>query len=171
MFESEKILLRPCEPSDLEVMYQWENNQSNWLLSDTIKPFSKYTLEEFLKQDQSDIYAAKQQRFIIQLKNPDKTIGLIDLYNFDPHHHRAGVGVLIGDLQERKKNYASDALQLLHQYSFGILNLNQLFCYIQVSNAASIRLFEKAGYKKTGTLKKWLMNNGKYENVFFYQCL
>jgi diamine N-acetyltransferase len=169
MFETEKILLRACEPGDLIAMYEWENEQSWWLLSDTTKPFSKYTMEEFIKQDQNDIFHTRQQRFIIELKHNLKVIGIIDLYSFDPIHRRAGVGILIGDLAQRRKKFAFDALQLLHEYAFGTLNMKQLFCYIQDSNKASINLFEKAGYENCGCLKNWMINNEVPEDVWMFQ--
>ena len=39
------IKLRALEPEDLELLYEWENNDSNWMISNTISPFSKYILE------------------------------------------------------------------------------------------------------------------------------
>lgn len=169
MYQTNKILLRACEPSDLVAMYEWENEQAWWLLSDTTKPFSKYTIEEFIKQDQNDIFNTRQQRFVIELKLNLKVIGLIDLYSFDPLHRRAGVGILIGDLHQRRKHHALEALQLLHNYAFGILNVHQLYCYIQNSNAASLNLFEKAGYERCGCFKEWMFNNGDAEDVWMLQ--
>jgi len=77
MLQTDKLHLRACEPDDLPLMYQWENNADYWLLSDTTKPFSNYTIAEFIKQDQNDIFTTKQQRFVIELRNPVKPIGEI----------------------------------------------------------------------------------------------
>jgi diamine N-acetyltransferase len=41
-----EIRLRALEPEDLEVLYEWENNDSNWIISNTLSPFSKYTLKQ-----------------------------------------------------------------------------------------------------------------------------
>ncbi|KXK47631.1 MAG: Spermidine N(1)-acetyltransferase [Bacteroidetes bacterium ADurb.Bin141] len=169
MLRSKNILLRACEPDDLPLMYEWENNTSNWLLSDTVKPFSKYTLGEFIQQDQSDIFTTKQQRFVIQLFQPLKTIGFIDLYQYDPVHRRAGVGILIGDETERKKGYAAESIECLKNYARQTLNLHQLFCYIQASNKASIKLFQQSGFTSVGVLKDWLIYNQKPEDVMLYQ--
>lgn len=169
MFQTDKILIRACEPGDLDLMYQWENNSAWWLVSETTKPFSKYTLEEFIKQDHSDIFTTKQQRFVIELKRPSKAIGLVDLFAYDPLNRRAGVGILIGDEAERSKHYATQALMLLHNYAFEALHINHLFCYIQQSNKASLKLFENSGYRCAGILKQWILNDGEFEDVGIYQ--
>lgn len=169
MLRSNDILLRACEPDDLPLLYDWENNTDNWLLSDTVKPFSKYTLSEFIQQDQSDIFTTKQQRFVIQLLQPLKVIGLIDLYQYDPIHRRAGIGILIGDEAERQKGYARQSLECIIHYSKRTLNLHQLYCYIQASNLSSLNLFRQAGFSEVGVIKDWLINNQQPEDVILCQ--
>ncbi len=169
LLENDKIKLRSCEPEDLPMMYEWENNTNYWILSETIKPFSKYTLNEFIHNDQSDIATTKQQRFVIQLKKPAKPIGIIDLFLIDFTNSRAGVGILIGDEEERKKGYALQSLLLLKNYAHEILNLYQLYSHVQLSNAKSVELFNKAGYIQTGVLKDWVQTRKKFEDVGVFQ--
>ena len=38
-----EIRLRAPEPEDLELLYEWENNQDYWIISNTTTPFSRYT--------------------------------------------------------------------------------------------------------------------------------
>ena len=85
----ENILIRALEPEDLEYLYQWENNMDLWDVSDTLTPFSHYTLKKYVENSHVDIYCSKQLRLMI-VRMEDKTpIGLIDLYDFDPYHLRA----------------------------------------------------------------------------------
>ena len=169
LLENDKIKLRSCEPEDLPLMYEWENNTNYWLLSETVKPFSKYTLNEFIHHDHSDIASTKQQRFIIQLKKPAKPIGIIDLFLIDFTNSRAGLGILIADEAERNKSYALQSLELLKNYSHEMLNLHQLYCHVQLSNKKGVELFNKAGYIQTGTLKDWLQAKNKFEDVGVFQ--
>jgi diamine N-acetyltransferase len=53
---------------------------------------------------------------------------------------------------------------LSKQYS-----LNQLHAEIQEDNVASIRLFEKSGFKETGVKKNWVRNENSYLALKFYQ--
>src|SRR5436190_23039483 len=108
------IQLRAMEPEDIELLYKWENDDSVWSVSGTVTPFSKFTLEKFIETAHDDIYTTKQLRLMIDLvdKSEDnedenvRCIGCIDLFDFDPHNHRAGIGVLIADRADRGNGYA-----------------------------------------------------------------
>ncbi len=169
-FSGQLIGLRALEPDDLEALYNWENNPAIWQLGQTLKPFSRDILRKYLETAQLDIFETRQIRFVIhKVDEPDKAVGLIDLYDFDPYHLRAGVGILIGEVAERKQGYAKEALKLLCQYSFEILMLHQLFCSIPASNEPSIKLFKKTGFVKTGERTDWIKTKTDWETEFFYQ--
>jgi len=169
-FAGQLIGLRALEPDDLDSLYTWENNPEIWQLGQTLKPFSRDILKKYLETAQLDIFETRQVRFVIhEITESNKAVGLIDLYDFDPYHERAGVGILIGEATERKKGYAMEALNLLCQYSFEILMLHQLFCSIPASNNSSIKLFTKVGFKKSGERTDWIKTRKGWETEFFYQ--
>lgn len=151
------ILLRAPEPEDLELLYKWENDTSVWQAGNTLTPFSKFILRQFIENSHKDIYETKQQRFMIDLtdKKPPQTIGTIDLFDYDPFHERAGIGILIMNKELREKGYASEALRILINYSFQILGLHQLFANVDVENTTSLNLFKKNGFKIAGEKKEW----------------
>ena len=172
MMLKNNISLRAPEPKDAETIYRWENDSSIWHLSNTVAPYSLYQIEQFILNAAHDIYAIKQQRFMIDLHENDKImpIGSIDLYDFDPVNQRAGIGILI-DEPFRKMNYASTALEILTDYCFEILKLHQVFCGIAHSNDASIKLFEKSGFVLCGKRKEWILINGNWHDELLYQKL
>ena len=92
---NKKIKLRALEPEDLEFLYKIENNESFWEVSHTQTPFSKYILKQYLENAHLDIYESKQLRLLIEEKSTKKQIGMIDLFDFNPQHKRAGIGILI----------------------------------------------------------------------------
>ncbi len=169
MINGKNINLRAVEPHDLELLYKWENNTDIWPVSGTLTPFSKKVMKEFIDNAREDIYTAKQLRLAIDLNmigDPEnKTIGYIDLYDFDPPNRKAGVGILIGDEPSRRKGHGLEALNLLCHYAFSILQLHQLFCNIHANNEPSLRLFESAGFLCNAELKDWAFNDGKWTDV------
>jgi diamine N-acetyltransferase len=167
------IKLRAIEPSDIEYIYQWENNPENWAVSYTYAPFSKDVLKAYIENAGQDIYTTRQLRLMIDLEanGNTQTIGCVDLFDFEPRHQRAGVGILIGKHSYRKNGYASEALQQLISYAFSTLNLNQLFCNIAVDNSASLGLFTKYGFTITGTKKQWLHINNNWVDEHTLQLL
>lgn len=167
---NEQINLRALEPEDLEFLYTIENNQSFWEVSHTQTPFSKYVLKQYLENAHLDIYEAKQLRLVIEENSTKKQVGMIDLFDFNPQHKRAGIGILIH--QDFQKNgYASESLSLLIKYAFTHLNLHQLYANITDDNIKSISLFEKNHFKKVGVKKDWLLSDGKFKNEVLFQLI
>jgi diamine N-acetyltransferase len=168
-----EIVLRAPEPKDTDLLYQWENDPEIWKVSNTIAPFSKHILEQYIETAHLDIYQVKQLRLMIDAKDADqiKTVGTIDLFDFDPFHLRAGVGILIGYKQDRHKGLASLALRKFISYGFDILQLHQLFCNITISNEESIRLFISCGFEITGRKKDWIKTLDGFEDELILQLL
>lgn len=163
-----QIFLRALEPEDLEFLYRLENDPLTWSVSDSLAPFSKHLLTQYLENAHLDIYTTKQLRFIIAENETRKPIGTIDLYDFEPTHLRAGVGVLIEE-QYRTKGFASEALDLLHLYCANILNMHQVFANIAPNNQKSIALFEKNNYQLIGIKRNWRRHNHEWIDELFYQ--
>jgi diamine N-acetyltransferase len=164
LLENKLIRLRATEPEDLEVLYSWENDTAMWKNGVSIAPFSRFTIRQYLIDSKQDIYTDRQLRLMVELKESGETIGTIDLYDFDPFHRRAGVGILI-DKRFRKQGYGLQTLKLLEDYAFDFLNLHQLYAFIPESNTSSIYLFTKAGYIKAARLKEWLSTGDSSEDV------
>ncbi len=162
------IKLRELEPKDINFLYNTENNISLWEVSNTTKPFSKHILEKYINNSYKDIFSTKQVRFVIENIKSEKIVGLIDLFDYDPIHLRAGIGIIINK-KDRRNNYAIDAIELIKYYSHNILRLNQIYCNISSDNKASISLFEKANFKLSGTKKQWINTADGFKDVLFYQ--
>ncbi|MGB9745366.1 MAG: GNAT family N-acetyltransferase [Bacteroidales bacterium] len=165
------IRLRAPEPSDLDILYLWENNPSTWKVSNTIVPVSKYILKQFIDNASKDLFEVHQLRLIIETTKEKKPVGTVELYDFDPFHLRAGIGILIGDLSERRKGYAENALRVLIAYVFDILCLHQIYCNIALSNESSLKLFTKAGFSIVGIRKEWNRNADGWEDEYFLQLI
>jgi diamine N-acetyltransferase len=166
-----KIYLRALEPEDLGLLYEWENNDSNWMISSTLSPFSKYILKRYLENSHKNIYETGQLRLMIEYI-PDKiTIGTIDIFDFDPFHNRAGLGILIANEAYRRKGYASMALTCLIEYCFKTLQLHQLYCNILANNCESMDLFKKQGFVQAGQKKDWIKTSEGYLDEYLFQLI
>jgi diamine N-acetyltransferase len=166
-----EISLRALEPEDLELLYRWENNESYWLISNTMKPYSKYTLRRYLENSHRNIYETGQMRFMIDHISDNVTIGTIDIFDFDPYHERAGLGILIANEEYRRKGYASMALKCLIDYCFKTLQLHQLYCNILSNNRESMDLFIKQGFTQTGIKKEWIKTSDGYLDEHTFQLV
>ena len=142
MLKSDKILLRPLQLSDLDFLFEIENNKENWKYGTENKQYTKEELTNYIANAKQDITNAGQFRFVIDFENTP--IGFIDLFDYTTNS--AGVGVIIAK-NYRRRGFAKEALQLLCVYSFEILNLKKLDCNIEKDNLASIKLFTSFGFE------------------------
>jgi len=165
------IYLRALEPSDLDFLYNLENDESLWEVSNTATPFSRFILRDYIENSHRDIFDIKQLRLVI-CKNEDSQIaGFIDLFDFDPKHRRVGVGIVVFFGEDQRKGFAAEALELTCNYAFAHLGVHQIFANITEDNTGSIRLFEKIGFEKSGKKRDWIFWNGKFKDELIYQLI
>ncbi len=165
------IYLRALEPDDLEFIYQIENDESIWKVSNTNTPYSKFLIKQYLENAHQDFFEVKQLRLSICENNTFKAIGLIDLFEFDPQNNRAGIGIVIQNDYNRNKGIGNEALGLLINYCFVQLQLHQLFANIGTNNEPSLKLFSKFGFKQIGIKKEWIYNNNNYHDEVLFQLI
>ncbi|MPN35570.1 hypothetical protein SDC9_183068 [bioreactor metagenome] len=96
-----------------------------------------------------------------------ETVGTVDLFDFDLHNGRIALGLFVAP-GFQKKGYAKTALQLVEEYVFGFLKINQLYCHIAKNNPASIQMFEKENFSKT-ILRNWIKSSSGFEDIIVFQ--
>ena len=169
ILDSQNIYLRAIEPEDLEFLYKWENCIDVWQESNTLAPYSKFAIKEFIERSLSEnVFETGQIRLMICLKENDLVIGTADIFDIDTINSRAAVGLLI-DNDYRGKGYAKETLDLLCNYAKTTLLLNQLYVHISTDNSACLTLFEKSDFEKCGILKSWTKVSGGYKDIFVFQ--
>lgn len=175
LLQGKNLQLRALEPKDLDLLYKWENNPEVWPVSGTLTPFSRFVIEQYLTISHQDIYTSKELRLMIDLGNRDeskiKSIGCIDLFDFDAKNKRAGIGILIGDDSERRKGYAAEAVEIVIDYCFSTLDLHQVYCSVIADNQDSLALFRKLNFETTGTRKDWNYNKGQFVDEYLLQYI
>jgi diamine N-acetyltransferase len=165
---NENIVLRALEPEDIEVIYAWENSSDVWRVSDTRMPISKFMLANYIKTADRDIWESRELRLMIET-TAAKSVGTIELFDFEPYHSRVGLGISIMDSSDREKGYATEACDLVERYAAETLGISQIFINIAESNTTSIRFFEKRNYLNTGRKTHWLRTIDGWEDELLYQ--
>ena len=150
------IRLTALEPEDLELLYTIENDVEMWSVSSINVPYSRFSIREYLLGQKNDIYSDKQLRLVI--REEDKAVGLIDMFDFSPENRRAEMGLAILK-NERGKGYAEEAIRLLQEYCKETLALRQLYCIVPSDNKASMAMLKRTGFEETATLRDWLYSS------------
>ena len=97
LLHDETIALRAIEPTDLDILYKWENDTTIWQTGCSIAPYSKKEIWDYIENYTTDIFKSNQLRLMITLNESGEAIGTVDLYEFDYFNKRAGVGILIDE--------------------------------------------------------------------------
>lgn len=169
--EGELIRLRAVEPEDAELIHTWENDPDVWAVSGTTEPFSHEQIRQFVERQLQggDLFRTGQLRLMIEVAERSRTIGTLDLFEYDPLHGRAGLGILIYDAEQRGRGYAADAVETLCRYAREGLRMHQLWCNVGADNAASLGLFRKLGFREVGTKRDWLWTPDGYRDEILLQ--
>ncbi len=162
------IYLRALEPQDLDFLFLLENDEAIWEVSGTLTPYSKHVLGHYLENAHRDIFDVKQLRLAI-CEESSKVVGLIDLFDFDPKHRRAGLGIVVLQSENRNRGIGAEAVDLLMKYAFQTLDLHQLYVNVGADNEASLYLFQKLGFLQVGVKKDWIYSNGGYKDELLFQ--
>ncbi|MCR5888620.1 GNAT family N-acetyltransferase [Hymenobacter sp. J193] len=170
MLGNDLVFLRALEPEDLDFLYMLENDADVWGVSDTLAPVSRHLLRQYLEHAAADLHQVRQLRLVIGTQVTRQAVGTVDLFDFNPLHGRAGVGIMVL-AAERRQGYAQASLELLLSYARHTLRLHQVYCSVAASNEASQHLFEKIGFSRVGIRRQWLRNTQGWEDVVEYQYL
>ncbi|MBO4611590.1 MAG: GNAT family N-acetyltransferase [Bacteroidaceae bacterium] len=161
-----RLTLRALEPEDLDLVHRIENDATLWAWGASCQPLSRYTIRQYLSEQHADIYQDGQLRLVIEVDG--KSIGMVDLSSFCPHHLRAEVGIVI--LHEyHRQGWGTETLRQLADYSRQRLHLCSLYAYVAEMNTAGQNLFRTAGYRPVGQLDQWI--EGEHKATLFQKIL
>lgn len=165
------IKLRALEPSDLDLLYRWENDPETWHTTMTPVHVSRARLWQYINEFDGNIDSWQQLRLMItDTALQDSPVGTVDLFDIDRRSGRAFVGIYI-DSQYRHQGYGHQALKMLIDYSRDYLNLHQLAAIVEVDNRPSINLFTGLDFKPAGRLRSWLKIASRYRDAIILQRL
>ena len=68
------VNLRALEPTDIDLLYQWENDTSLWTVTDTMAPYSRKLIWQYLNQFDGDVFQTCQLRLMVALQATGATM-------------------------------------------------------------------------------------------------
>lgn len=144
-----KCYLSPINPEDYEVYTKWVNDMEvavGMLFSTSLlTPMAEKQILERL--------ARQEYNFAIIDLEKDEVIGNV---GFPMINHLNGVGemgIFIGNKDYWGKGYGVEAIRLLLDFGFNILNLHNIFLKVYSYNKPAINCYKKAGFKEAGRIR------------------
>ena len=160
----EKCYLSPCRLEDAEHWAKWFND-----LEVTIPLGDEAYTPTSLEGEQEavrDILKNNRHIFSIIDLETDQTIGRCMFFNIDAINRSAMLGIVIGEKGHWDQGYGQEAISLLLDYGFNLLNLHNVMLGTFSFNERAIRCYEKVGFKLIGRRREARIIAGeKYDLV------
>lgn len=163
--EDEKLLLRPLTLEDSGQIVRWRNNPRVMCRYIYRRPF---TLEGQRRYYRERVAAGLAVQFIAVEKETGQPIGCVVLDDLHPQY--AECGNWIGEDTAIGKGYSPRMIRLACAYAFRELGLTDIVARIFISNPASIRSYERAGFAAVGVLPQVESTDGEREDMLLLRC-
>lgn len=162
-----QVRLRAPEPEDIDLIFDLEEDPRLWEAGTSPAPVSRHMLRLYLDGYRADFSAHGELRMVVEDARGE-AVGLVDLFDYDMHNRRAGVGIAILP-PKQKQGFGTATLLELNRYVARRLMLHNLWAYTAVDNIAAQKAFERSGYERVGVLKGWTKGPGSMKDVLLWQ--
>lgn len=160
------VYLSPMNKDDAETYVRWLNDFS---VTDGLGSSARITAldgeKEWITHN-----AGRYQFAIVSLEN-DELLGNCGIQNVDLIRQCGEVGLFIGEENNRNKGYGTEVLQLLVDYGFDYLNLNNIMLRVFSFNEQAISCYRKVGFKEIGRRRKSYYLKGEFFDEVFMDML
>lgn len=160
--------LRPWKQEDVASLAEQANNINVWNNVRDSFPYP-YTEEDghvFIKMNEELPFI---QNLAIIVDN--KAVGGVGIISqTDVERFSAEIGYWIGE-PYWDKGIVTEAVKAAVDYFFSATSLMRLFASVFEYNVASMRVMEKAGFRKAGVMEKAAYKNGRFVDFHYYELL
>ncbi len=155
------LYLRPLSISDITQEYINALNDDE-VVKLTEARHQKWDEESVKRYVRESNFEGVSQLTGIFLRESDKHIGNIRLFNFSAKHKRAELGIMIFDKSQWSKGYGAESLMAITNYAFSELKLHKICADYYSVNVASSEMFKKAGFEIEGVFKEHFLLDGEH---------
>jgi RimJ/RimL family protein N-acetyltransferase len=161
MFLGPRITLGAFVPDDYGAMYCWANDVAAAKLDGAFRPVN---LRDVISSCEIGNDASRVMLAIRQQIDP-KIIGYVNIHNISTVHRSADIGIRIGNDRHRGQGFGKEALAMALNYCWNHLNLERVGLVVFRHNARAIAAYSACGFKKEGTLRRFLFVDGAWVDL------
>lgn len=166
--EGKRIYLAPMDMDDAPNYIRWLNDPETFIfLQANGQLFNSINEEQFI----TGVTERGEPHFSIRLCENNEHIGGCGLINLDWVNRRAEMGIMIGEAAYRSQGYGQEAIKLLLDHAFYVLNLHSISLIHYEFNQRAARCYLKCGFKKAGRLRQARYVNGRFYDILLMDIL
>ena len=171
MFQLGSVLFRPLEKEDLKLLHKWENDTELMMYSRS-KPLNFSSMTQLEREFEERLKEKKHQRFIIELADTKKPIGIARLEQRDWGNVKTGhIGTYIAEKELWGKGLGRQITVALLEMAFIQLNVERCDAGSVEYNSRAHKTLKWCGFKKSGTYRKTHYVNGRKWDDFYFDLL
>lgn len=161
--DGDRIFLSPICIDDCSAYCSWVNDvdlaSKIGIASESIGLASeKEILEKIAKEKCS---------YAIIKRDDEQLLGNVSLFNINHIHQTSELGIFIGDKSERNKGFGTEAVRLICDYGFSVLNLRNIMLKVFSFNESAITAYRKAGFVDFGRrTKSYFYDNTFHDEIY-----
>jgi RimJ/RimL family protein N-acetyltransferase len=173
-FSSPRLWFRSPEQADVPRITRWINDPAvRKHLATRVFPLSQHAEEEWVRRVTSNPTQAAADAVVL-LFGPlgtETPIGSTGFHSLNWIVRRAEWGILIGETEHWNQGYGREVARRMLQYAFQELNLNRVELRVNSANAAGIKAYEAAGFRREGVLRQAAWVDGRHEDILIMSVL
>jgi RimJ/RimL family protein N-acetyltransferase len=166
LFEGKLICLAPIDhDKDPEIESKWMHDPEylRMLWTKPARPLSPAQVKKAYEAIEKEMDEGKSTfYFTIRMREDDRLVGFIRIYWIEWTNGNGWLELGIGDPNDRRHGYGSEALSLALRYAFAEINLYRLSAMVPEYNLAAMHLFTKAGFVEEVRRREALQRAGRY---------
>jgi len=160
----EKCFLSPIDTSASKLVAKWSNDPDISIKTGDIADLITY---EDQKKYLEQMTSSHGYGFYIVDNAKGGVIGVARLMRVNHTHKNALAGIFIGNQDDKNRGVGTEALSLLVDFGFNIINLKNIMVEVFSYNKPSLRMCEKVGFKTIGSRRKAIsFGDIEFDEVF-----
>jgi RimJ/RimL family protein N-acetyltransferase len=164
-----RVGLAVMEKYDLPKFKRWLNDPK---LSLFMREFDTMLADEnILEWYDKTIHDEHQIDFSIVNMEDGKLVGACTLIGMDRRNSTAELRIFIGRHRFWNQGYGSEAMILLLDYAFNVLNLHSVYLKVNAINKNAIHVYKKLGFRMAGKRRQARAYLRKYYDLYFMDML
>ncbi|UQZ34421.1 GNAT family N-acetyltransferase [Paenibacillus sp. PK3_47] len=168
LLTGDKVYLRPLNGEDAELYYHMFYDAETRRLTGTQKHITKEGIVRYIDRKADDDSSVL---LLIALRENDEAIGDIAIQDMDRNNRTANIRIAIGDSRHQGQGYGREALLLMLDYGFGILNLHRIELEVFSYNKRAMHVYESIGFTREGVRRQALFYDHAYHDVIMMSML
>jgi RimJ/RimL family protein N-acetyltransferase len=165
-----RLRLRPVTRADSDDLFALHSNDYVLRYWDAPPWRDRDRADRFIAVCRQMAEEGSGARLAIESRSDGRFIGWCSLTRWNPDHRSASMGYCLGQAAWGH-GYATEAARALLQWAFDTLDLNRVQAETDTRNEASVRVLEKLGFVREGTLREDCVVNGEVSDSWVYGLL